>query len=241
MAGAADRMARARDRPAQPRLIVPAYFHPSLRPDLWQSLAEQAGRVRLVILNVASGPGAAPDRAFGAAAGHLRRAGVALAGYVDTGYGRRPPAGPLADIRRYVDWYGVAGICFDRAAATEEHLGYYAMLASRSRALGAGVVMFNHGVHPSPGYAEHADVLGTFEGPWRAYRHLAVPRWTRSYPASTFYHVVYAVPPRHLGDAFRLAAHRGAGSVYITDHSGGNPYDRLPTGGLGADAGRAPR
>ena len=236
MAGAADLVRRARDRPAGPRLIVPAYFHPALRPDLWQALAEQASQIRLVILNVASGPGAAPDRAFGAAADHLRRAGVTLAGYVDTGYGRRPPAAPLAEVARYADWYGVAGVCFDRAAATADHLGYYAMLADRSRAMGAGVVMFNHGVHPSRGYAEHADVLGTFEGPWRAYRHLAVPRWTRSCPASVFYHVVYAVPARHLGDALRLATRRGAGSVYITDHSGGNPYDRLPTGGLGDDA-----
>jgi Spherulation-specific family 4 len=241
VARATDHIRSAQHQPAQPRLIVPAYFHPALRPELWRSLAEHADQVRLVILNVASGPGAAPDRAFGAVASHLHRAGVAMAGYVDTGYGHRPPAGALADIGRYVDWYGVTGICFDRAAATAEHLGYYAMLASRSRAMGAGVVMFNHGTHPSRHYAEHADVLGTFEGPWRAYRHLAVPRWTRSWPASMFYHVVYAVPAGRLGDAFRLATHRGAGSVYITDHSGGNPYDRLPAGGLGAGAWQARR
>ena len=34
MARAADRMRRAQHQPAQPRLIVPAYFHPALRPDL---------------------------------------------------------------------------------------------------------------------------------------------------------------------------------------------------------------
>jgi Spherulation-specific family 4 len=241
VARAADRVRRARHQPAQLRLIVPAYFHPALRPDLWRSLAEHADQVRLVILNVASGPGTAPDPAFAAVAGQLHRAGVTLAGYVDTGYGRRPPTEPLADIGRYVDWYGVAGVCLDRAAASAEHLGYYAMLASRSRAMGAGVVMFNHGTHPARGYAEHADVLGTFEGPWRAYRHLAVPRWTQSWPASRFYHVVYAVPAGRLGDAFRLATRRGAGSVYVTDRSGGNPYDRLPAGGLGAGTGEAGR
>jgi hypothetical protein len=58
VAEAADGVRRARDRPSQPRLIVPAYVHPARRPDLWQSLAEQAGQVRLVIPNVASGLGA---------------------------------------------------------------------------------------------------------------------------------------------------------------------------------------
>jgi hypothetical protein len=57
-----------------------------------------------------------------------------------------------------------------------------------------------------------------------------VPRWTRSYPAETFYHVVYSVPARRFDRAFMLAVRRRAASVYITDRGGANPYDRLPGG-----------
>ena len=149
----------------QQRLVVPAYFHPALRPDYWESLAEHAPQVRLVILNLADGPGLRPDTAFDPALERLRDAGVAVAGYVDTNYGRRPAPEILADLGRYLEWYGVGGVCFDRAAAAVEHLGHYATLASRAREAGAAVVLFNHGTHPVEAYAEHADVLGTFEGP----------------------------------------------------------------------------
>ena len=49
---------------AVPRLVVPAYFHPAVRPGDWEWLAEHADQVRLVILNVANGPGTRPDAPF---------------------------------------------------------------------------------------------------------------------------------------------------------------------------------
>jgi hypothetical protein len=59
---------------------------------------------------------------------------------------------------------------------------------------------------------------------------LAIPRWTRSLPPDSFYHVVYAVPPDRLGKARVLASRRRAGNAYLTDAGGANPYDRLPAG-----------
>lgn len=216
----------------RPKLVVPAYFRPDVRPGDWNLLATQASQVRMVIVNLANGPGVQPDPAFYPALDRLRQAGVALAGYVDSNYGRRPGREALDDLGRFLRWYGVDGVCFDRAAVTAEHLGYYAALARYARERGARVVLFNHGAHPLEAYAEHADLLGTFEGPWRSYLRLAVPRWTRSRPARTFYHVVYSVPPENYGHAFLLAMRRRAGCAYITDRKGTNPYDCLPTGGL---------
>jgi hypothetical protein len=217
---------------AAPRLVVPAYFRPELRPDDWELLAKHAPQVRLVTLNVANGPGTQPDLAFFPALDRLREAGVAIAGYVDTNYGQRPARDALADLDKFLKWYQVTGVCFDRVSVTAEHLGYYAALSRDARRSGARVVLFNHGAHPLEAYAEHANVLGTFEGPWRAYLKLAVPRWTRSRPADKFYHVVYAVPRENYDHAFLLAMRRRAGSVYITDRAGRNPYDCLPAGGL---------
>lgn len=212
----------------RPRLVVPAYFHPAVVPGDWAALARQADQIRLLVLNPASGPGNGPDPAHLRALQPLREAGVAVAGYVDTNYGQRPRRAALDDISRYRDWYGVSGVLFDRVSAGPEDLRHYALLARRARKLGALTVAFNHGVHPYPGYARHADVLGTFEGPWSVYLEQAMPHWTRSWPAERFYHVVYSVPRPQLENALLLAGRRRAGCVYVTDRGGGNPYDRLP-------------
>jgi Spherulation-specific family 4 len=211
-----------------PRLVIPAYFHPAAAPEDWARMARQAAQIRLVILNPASGAGDAPDPDYLAAVAPLHEAGIDVAGYVDTNYGQRPSPAILADIRRYLDWYGVAGVMFDRVPAGPADLHQYAILARETRKLGARLVLFNHGVHPHQAYARHADILGTFEGPWNVYLQQAVPRWTRGWPADRFYHVVYSVPPAQLPNAFLMAGRRRAGCVYVTDDGGGNPYRRLP-------------
>jgi len=225
---AAARPAWRPSRPVVPRLVVPAYFHPAVAPEDWARLARQADQIRLVILNPASGPGQEPDAVFLNALRPLRDAGVQVAAYVDTNYGQRPWREALDEIARYLDWYQVDGVLFDRVSAGLADLRHYALLSRRARKMGAGVVVFNHGVHPHEAYARHADVLGTFEGPWNVYLEEAVPRWTRSWPADRFYHVVYSVPVEHLGDAVLMAGRRRAGCIYVTDHGGGNPYNRLP-------------
>lgn len=221
---------------ATPRLIVPAYFHPATRPAEWDWLAGQAEQVRLVVLNLADGPGPCPDGAVCPAVDRLRGAGVQVAGYVDTNYGQRPAAEALADLGRYLDWYQVSGVFFDRAATGAGLVGHYADLAEGARRLGAEVVALNHGAHPVEAYAQHADLLGTFEGPWPAYLGLAVPRWARTRPAAQFFHLPHSVPPESFRDARWLAARRNAGCVCITDRGGPNPWDRLPTGLLGEPA-----
>jgi Spherulation-specific family 4 len=215
-----------------PQLIVPAYFHPACSPGGWAWLAEHAAQVRLVVLNLADGPGGRPDAAVLPVLDRLHSAGVTVAGYVDTNYGRRRNREALTELRQYLDWYEVAGVFFDRAAAAAEQVGYYAGLAHQARQMGAQVVALNHGTHPVEAYAEHADLLGTFEGPWSAYLDLAVPRWARSRPAGQFYHLPHSVPLESFRDAFWLAARRNAGCVYVTDNGGANPWDRLPAGEL---------
>lgn len=211
-----------------PRLVVPAYFHPAVHPGQWEWLAQHAAQVRLVVLNIASGPGTAPEAPFKEATERLRSAGVPVIGYVDTNYGSRPARQIMTELGSYLDWYGVSGVCLDRVAASAANLPYYGALTARVRKLGAEIVFFNHGVHPCEAYAEHADLLGTFEGPWSDYHRLDVPRWTTTWPAEKFYHVVHSVPPSRFSEAARLAVQRRAASVYITERSGSNPYDGLP-------------
>jgi len=202
-------------------------------PQDWAALAALGRHVRLVILNIADGPGEQPEPAFTRVLAALHRHRVAVAGYVDTDYGGRTDRAIGADVDRYRSWYPqVRAVFFDRAAADEELVARYRRVAGIARSAGLATVVFNHGVHPAPGYAEHADLLGTFEGPWSAYRTLQVPAWARSGPRERFLHLVHSVPVRSLPAARRLLA-RHAGAGYVTDlpaRAGENPYQRLPVG-----------
>jgi hypothetical protein len=212
------------------KLVVPAYFHPYLRPDDWAALVHHADQLRAVVLNIASGPGTWPDEAFVPWVLQLRRAGVCVAGYVDTDYGHRPKGEVLAELSRYIDWYGVAGVFLDRVSATAGDVDHYAALAECARAMGLHTVAFNHGAQPVAEYAAHADLLGTFEGPWWVYLDASVPRWVRQWPEDRFFHLVYSVPRTLFGEAGRLAERRHAANAYITDQGGSNPWRTLPAG-----------
>ena len=140
----------------------------------------------------------------------------------------------VADLRRHLDWYQVDGVFFDRSATGAEQVRHYAGLAGRARDAGARLIVLNHGAHPVEDYADHADLLGTFEGTWDSYVELGVPRWVRSRPAGQFFHLLHAVPTTSLADAWWLAARRHAGCAYVTDRGGDNPWDGLPAGEIAA-------
>lgn len=214
-----------------PMLLVPLYEHPSDRPEDWERLIGSADLLHSVVLNPDSGPGGAPDERFAAVAERLRGAGVPVLGYVDTAYGRRPHAEVVQDLLRHRDWYGTDGAFLDQAAATPELLAHYGRLAVAARAAGARTLVLNHGVHPHPGYAELADLLVTFEGPWDAYRDAyrdaaALPPWTADHPAQRFCHLVYAVPPG--APAAELAEERRAAVHCAVPGTGAHPWGTLP-------------
>jgi spherulation-specific family 4 protein len=210
------------------RLVVPAYFHPAVEPADWALLARSARRLRLVVLNLADGPGDLFDPAFVDVVARIVDAGVAVAGYVDTDYGRKSRRDVLAEWRRYREWYGVDSVFFDRAASGVEHVAHYAALAGAARQCGARLVAFNHGTYPAPEFAEHGDLLGTFEGPWPAFRDAEVPSWVHDLPADRFFNLVYAVTPGLNSRIAVLAAERNVGSALCTDRRPPNPWDHLP-------------
>jgi len=218
------------------QMVVPAYFHPATHPREWEWLALHPARIRLVVLNLANGPGGQLDGACLPALEQVRAAGIAVCGYVDTNYGQRPAAEAIADLRGHLDWYQVDGVFFDRVATGAGQVGHYAGLTARARDAGVRLVALNHGAYPVEAYAEHADLLGTFEGSWSSYVELSVPRWVRSRPAGQFFHLLYSVPAPSLADAWWLAGRRHAGCAYVTDRDGDNPWDGLPAEEIAATA-----
>ncbi|HEY3608341.1 MAG TPA: spherulation-specific family 4 protein [Pseudonocardiaceae bacterium] len=215
--------------------VVPAYFHPLVAPGAWLTLTGAVDSVCLVVVNMASGPGDRPDPVYGEVIDRLLDAGASLAGYVDTDYGRRLPADALAEIARYREWYRVSSVFFDRVSSGIEHVPYYRMLAADSRRAGTGVVAFNHGTYPVRDYAQDADLLGIFEGPFSSLVELDVPSWVHDLPADRFFQLVYDSPPALADIVARLATERNIGANYRTEATGPNPWDTLPANFPGAE------
>ncbi|MFE9426513.1 spherulation-specific family 4 protein [Kitasatospora sp. NPDC006697] len=216
-----------------PRLLVPLYVHPAVDPGAWQAVAAAGpSRVAAVVLNVADGPGAAPDHVFTDAAALLRASGIRLLGYSDTDYGRRAHAAVVEDLLRYQDWYGVDGVYFDQVAEHPAALTHYRRLITAARAAGCGTVVLGHGTHPDAGYAEVglADLLVTFEGDWDAYQDLVPPVWTGRHPPSRFCHLVYDVPADRTDAFAKLATAHRAGLACAVPTPQPNPWTALPLG-----------
>ncbi|HEV3361416.1 MAG TPA: spherulation-specific family 4 protein [Pseudonocardiaceae bacterium] len=208
--------------------LVPAYFHPALAAADWAALASAAPNLRLVVLNVANGTGEFPDHAFVDVVREVQAGGAPVAGYIDSDYGRRPGHEILAELHRYWEWYGVRDVFLDRAASGIEHVRQYGMVAAQCRAFGSNTVAFNHGTHPAPEYADHADLLGTFEGPLPAFLDLDVPSWVHDHSADCFFHLLYECPPEVAGPVDALAVERNVGSLYRTERARPNPWSGLP-------------
>lgn len=206
-------------------LVVPAYFHPAVAAADWRTLAGAGRSVRAVVLNAADGPGAVPERELSAAAAATGRP---LLGYVDTDYGTRPFDDVLADARRHRDWYPTVGVFLDRVPTGVDALPRYERLTTALRRLGPSTVVFNHGAWPHPGYAVIADALVTFEGPYAAHARTVTPGWARSLPPERIWHLVYGTPERLLAAALDRAAEANAGTVFVTDRAGANPWSGLP-------------
>ncbi|MGW0910337.1 spherulation-specific family 4 protein [Streptomyces sp. NPDC002784] len=214
-------------------LGVPGLAHPLVAPAEWAELVRPGTPVHWAALDVADGPGSRPDPHCLAAAARLRNAGVRLLGRLDSTYGARSFGEVISEAHRYLDWYQVDGFLLDRCPTERTALPEIRRTATTLRALRDDAhIVLGHGTHPYPGYAEHADQLVTFSGPWSDYRWSQVAEWTADYPADRFCHFVHGVPHGHLEEALRIARWQGAATLWFTDRTdgGGNtdPWATLP-------------
>ncbi|MGW5469104.1 spherulation-specific family 4 protein [Streptomyces chartreusis] len=224
-------------------LGVPGYAHPLLAPTEWAELARPGTPLDWVVLNVADGPGARPDPHCLEAAGRLRNAGIRVLGNLDTAHldrihlgtahGARVFGEVISKAHRYLDWYRVDGFLLDRCPTDGTALPEVLRTITTLRGLrDKAHIVLGHGTHPHPGYAECADQLVTFSGPWRDYRWSQVAEWTADYPPDRFCHFVHGVPLGHLDEALRIARWQGAATIWFTDHTdrGGrtDPWETMP-------------
>ncbi|MBV2353140.1 spherulation-specific family 4 protein [Streptomyces sp. J2-1] len=207
-------------------LGVPGYAHPLVAPAQWERLARPGTPLDWVVLNVANGPGTRPDPHCLEAAGRLRNAGVRVLGHLDLAYGARSFGDLLTDAHRHLDWYRADGFFLDRCPSGREGLPGVRRAAGTLRRISDDPhLVFGHGTHPHPAYAEHADQLVTFAGSWIDYRFSQVAEWTADYPPDRFCHFVHGMPRGHLEEALRIARWQGAATIYFTDRTDGGGRD----------------
>ncbi|RLL68787.1 spherulation-specific family 4 protein [Streptomyces sp. Z26] len=213
-------------------LGVPGYAHPLLAPLEWAELARPAAPLHWAVLDVARGPGGGPDPACREAADRLRARGRPVLGNLELRDGARPFGELVSDAHRFLDWYGVDGFYLAHCPCAPAQLDETRRTATTLRALSDdGPLVFGHGRHPYPGYADCADQLVTFAGGWPDYRWSQAPEWTAALPPERFCHLVHGVSRTHLDEALRIARWQGAGTVWFTDRSaarGADPWEGLP-------------
>jgi hypothetical protein len=197
------------------RALIPAYMPPAGI----ERLASHHGHGSIMIVNPASGPGPAADRAYAHAIRSAQGNGWRVVGYVPTGYGARPAADVEADAGRYASWYRVDGIFLDETAHTPDQLPYYRSLRARI----PGLLAINPGVPPDPGYRDAANVIVTYEGSYAsAGNQLRPPSWL---PARRAAYLVYGAPER--AARALVDAHR-AGYLYVTSGTLPDPWSVPP-------------
>ncbi|WP_329122472.1 spherulation-specific family 4 protein [Streptomyces sp. NBC_01465] len=207
---------------------VPGYAHPLVAPVEWAELTRPGTPLHWAVLNVSHGPGTRPDPHCLDAAGKLRNAGIKVIGHLDMTYGARAYGELMTDAERFREWYRVDGFYLDRAPTERADLPETRRLTAALQ----GHTVLGHGTHPHPGYAEAADQLVTFTGPWTDYRWSQVAEWTAEYDASRFCHFVHGLPRTHLEEAVRIARWQGAGTIFFTDRTEtsaeSSPFETLP-------------
>ncbi len=210
------------------RTFVPAFFYAS---GIWQQAADTRPVPSYMILDISgTGAGSGPVGHFRSVVRQEQAAGVTILGYSSTAWGQRPLSQVEADVRNYKAWYGVTDVFLDEVRGVGSQLPYYRKLAHYIWNVNKGsAIWINPGDYPDQGYMAVSNVVMAFEGPYASYPEVVVPSWAFDYRPDRFANTVYAASRSEVTGALNLSRSRNAGYVYVTDGTGANPYDALPS------------
>ncbi len=210
------------------RLAIPAYFMPG---PCWARMDAAADSVGIAIVNPHNGPGGDLLAAYAAQIRRSRSRGIAVLGYVDTDYARRPVSDVCCDMAAYAAQCDLDGIFLDQVSITPSDAPYYAELAASIKAQSARTLtVLNPGMPPPEAFMAFADIVVTFENTYDAYTSAyTAARWMRRYPPDRFWHLVYgATTIKAMQRAITLNKRRRARWLYVTPDMLPNPWSTLP-------------
>jgi hypothetical protein len=209
-------------------IVVPLYTYPT--SDSWStliSIKQSHPSVPIIaVINPNNGPGTSMDSKYLSGIKQLQAAGITVLGYVHTSYGSRSTRLVEREMSIYKNWYGVNGIFFDEMGSSGVTLRYYAVLANYSKQLNFAVTMGN------PGKVVSTNLVGVFTN-LCIYENQNMPKVSdvdglSSYGKVHFSYIAYGVSGIPDQSTIQNTANY-VGYLYITDLSGSNPYNGLPS------------
>jgi hypothetical protein len=218
----------------QMQIAMPLYTESMIS---WNVVFNASGATGIVILNPDYGPGNAFDSNYSLIVQRAQQSGEHVLGYVYTNYA--DGSIPVSEVEQWIsdwyNWYHVDGIFFDEVQSycTNASIAYYTALYNYTKSqIGSDIVVLNPGNPIGQCYAPISDILVTFEGNYAQYvSNYTASAWTRDYPPSHFWHIVYnATTLAETQEVISLAGQRGAGWIYVSDGlaRGVNALGRLP-------------
>lgn len=217
------------------RMLVPMYDYPTAGSALWNGVRDAAGTVEITaIINPSNGPGTSADTNYQKRIAELEARGVALAGYVYTGYGERPLEDVIADIDTFRILYPQVTMLFvDEQSADPATLDYYEAIHSHAAAAGYTRVFGNPGTASPEELTRSASLPLTtviYESGYAGWPAYAADPYVASRSAEDFAMMVTNVgTPARMRACVDLAKSRNIGYIFVTHDKGGNPYDALPS------------
>lgn len=227
-------------------IVVPAYFYPGGHTAKeWDELFWAAAELRddaalCVVVNVQNGPGnpQQPDANYVELIARLAKAGVIVAGYVNSDYGKRGLNDIQRDVGAWVKSYrGVGALFFDQVSTGKNEIAHYHKICEFSRKALKGskapLLIGNAGAHCDEGYADEGgfDMLCVAENRWGE-RPIERPRWLTPQTRARAGAILYGVRDRkESAAAFERITAEGLSFLFLTDQSGqGNDvlWTRLP-------------
>ena len=207
------------------------YMNPGTNGINWQPLiaAKQAHpRVPIIaMINPSSGPGTSYDSNFNTGINNLRAAGIIVLGYIGTKYCAMTIGTAEGQIDTYHSFYKVDGFLFDEMKNTPGCESYYSTLTNYAKSKYSDTLIIgNPGTSTIQSYVGTVDNIIIYESQGLPSISTLQSR-TFGLAKSGFCFDAYGIgslDPNYIAQASQYL-----GCMQITDDSGSNPYDTLPT------------
>ncbi len=205
-------------------IIIPLYSYPG---PTWDTLIQEKKLHPTVpviaIINPDNGPGI-KNSDYLDGIQRLQSSGITVLGYVYTG--NTDLSTVTTYINEYKNWYHVNGIFFDQMYNDIGHELYYRHLSEYVKLLGMNMTVGNPGVDTLPSYIGTVDNLVVHDDPGLPSSNL-FGGWHSDYTKSNFSIISYDI--HNVNETFVADSTKYVKFLYLTDASGSNPFDSLPT------------
>src|SRR3989441_1806623 len=207
------------------------YINPGPNGINWQPLiaAKQAHpRVPIIaMINPNSGPGTSYDSNFNTGINNMRASGIIVLGYIGTKYCAMSIATAEGQIDTYHSFYKLDGFLFDEIKNTSGCESYYSTLTNYAKSTyGDTLIIGNPGTSTIQSYVGTVDNIIIYESQGLPSISTLQSR-TFGLAKSGFCFDAYGIGT--LDPTYVAQAAQYAGCMQITDDSGSNPYDTLPS------------